>query len=199
MNSARGWLWLALTAAAGWLLYLLAPVITPFAIAAAIAYLGDPLVDRLEHRGLGDWEMGRTLAEIHAPVPDLNPLLGRRIDAFLAGIKPGVSWERVNWGLSRSPERNQHPRRALPRLDATVDVGEVWLRIEEQSLVRLPVSGGVLFGIRIVQHPLSAVLKDPTATRRLVRALETMPPEVAAYKGLARSRRRLVSLLGEGG
>lgn len=32
----------------GWLLYLLAPVLTPFLVAAALAYLGDPIVDRLE-------------------------------------------------------------------------------------------------------------------------------------------------------
>ncbi len=34
----------------GTLLYLLAPVLTPFAIAALLGYLGDPLVDQLEER-----------------------------------------------------------------------------------------------------------------------------------------------------
>ncbi|MFP4130696.1 MAG: AI-2E family transporter [Thiohalospira sp.] len=34
------------------LLWLLAPVLTPFAAAALLAYLGDPMVDRLEARGL---------------------------------------------------------------------------------------------------------------------------------------------------
>jgi predicted PurR-regulated permease PerM len=61
---SRGWLGLALVAATGWLIYLLAPVITPFAIAAGIAYLGDPLVDRLERRRIRSWEMGRTLAVV---------------------------------------------------------------------------------------------------------------------------------------
>ncbi len=32
----------------GWLLYLLAPILTPFVAGALIAYIGDPLVDRLE-------------------------------------------------------------------------------------------------------------------------------------------------------
>ncbi|RMG33698.1 MAG: AI-2E family transporter [Gammaproteobacteria bacterium] len=40
-------LWLA---AGGWLLYLLAPILTPFVVSALLAYLGDPLVDRLEVR-----------------------------------------------------------------------------------------------------------------------------------------------------
>lgn len=45
-----------------WLIYLLAPVITPFAISAALAYLGDPLVDRLERLSIRKWHVGRTLA-----------------------------------------------------------------------------------------------------------------------------------------
>ncbi len=47
-NDSRVWLWLAGILLAGWLLWLLAPILTPFVIAALLAYLGDPLVDRLE-------------------------------------------------------------------------------------------------------------------------------------------------------
>ncbi len=39
---------LALIAAGGWLIMQLAPILTPFVAAALLAYLGDPLVDRLE-------------------------------------------------------------------------------------------------------------------------------------------------------
>lgn len=53
---------LALLAVAGWLVYLLAPVITPFAISAVLAYLGDPFVDRLEKFSIGRWKFGRTVA-----------------------------------------------------------------------------------------------------------------------------------------
>jgi predicted PurR-regulated permease PerM len=42
----------AVLALAGGLLYLLAPVLTPFVAGALLAYLGDPLADRLEARGL---------------------------------------------------------------------------------------------------------------------------------------------------
>jgi len=36
----------------GWLLYLLAPVLTPFLVATLLAYLGDPVTDHLEARKL---------------------------------------------------------------------------------------------------------------------------------------------------
>lgn len=48
MPDSRKWLVLAALVLAGWLLYLLAPVLTPFLVAALLAYLGDPLVDRLQ-------------------------------------------------------------------------------------------------------------------------------------------------------
>ncbi|MGB5640562.1 MAG: AI-2E family transporter [Sedimenticolaceae bacterium] len=42
-------IWVLLTA---WLLYLLSPILTPFVVSALLAYLGDPLADRLEALGL---------------------------------------------------------------------------------------------------------------------------------------------------
>jgi predicted PurR-regulated permease PerM len=52
VSDTQKWQLLALTVLVGGLLYLLAPVLTPFAIAALVAYLCDPLVDRLEARRL---------------------------------------------------------------------------------------------------------------------------------------------------
>lgn len=59
MTDSQKWLVLAATGVVGLLIYLLAPVFTPFLISALIAYLGDPLVDRLEA-----WKLSRTWAVI---------------------------------------------------------------------------------------------------------------------------------------
>jgi predicted PurR-regulated permease PerM len=40
--------WLIAIALVGWLFYLLAPVLTPFVAAALLAYIGDPLADRMQ-------------------------------------------------------------------------------------------------------------------------------------------------------
>jgi predicted PurR-regulated permease PerM len=42
--------WGLLVFAIGWVLWLLAPVLTPFALAALLGWMGDPVVDRLERR-----------------------------------------------------------------------------------------------------------------------------------------------------
>ena len=140
-------------------------------------------------------KIGKPLDFIHGVVPSLNSQLGPPIQTFLAKLTPGTAWLRHNWGLARSPELNQHPKRKLARLDGVVDVAHVWLRVEHQALVALPRCGGVLFGIRIAMHSLEEVRKDPTASAKLARALETMPEEIAAYKGLITARQQIVTLL----
>jgi predicted PurR-regulated permease PerM len=57
MTDTQKWQLLALTVVLSAFLYLLAPVLTPFAAAALFAYLGDPLVDRLQ-----TWRLSRTAA-----------------------------------------------------------------------------------------------------------------------------------------
>ena len=51
MTDSRRWLWLVALLGGGWLLYLLTPILPPFLVAMLLAYLGDPLVDRLERAG----------------------------------------------------------------------------------------------------------------------------------------------------
>jgi len=63
-TDSRNWLMLALLAGGGWLVWLLAPVITPFAISAVLAYFGDPLVDRLQKASIWRWKVSRTLAVV---------------------------------------------------------------------------------------------------------------------------------------
>ncbi len=59
MSDSQKWLVFAFIAVAAWLIYLLSPVLMPFAFAAMLAYLGDPLTDKLE-----TYQLSRTKAVI---------------------------------------------------------------------------------------------------------------------------------------
>lgn len=86
--------WLIAIALLGWLLYLLAPVLTPFVAAALLAYIGDPLADRLEKL-----RMPRTLAVVAVFVLTflmiallvllVGPLIRNQIGALLEAL-PGI-------------------------------------------------------------------------------------------------------------
>jgi predicted PurR-regulated permease PerM len=64
MSESRNWFILVLVIVMGWLIYALAPVITPFVISAGLAFLGDPLVDRLERVRFIRWKISRTVAVV---------------------------------------------------------------------------------------------------------------------------------------
>ena len=99
---SRQWFLLALAAAFFWLVYRLAPVITPFVISAALAYLGDPVVDRLEKVSVGKWHIGRTLAVSIVFVLMTGglfllflivfPLLQKQVEYLVRSIPGALEW-----------------------------------------------------------------------------------------------------------
>jgi hypothetical protein len=143
-------------------------------------------------------KLRQPIESIHGPVPNLNPSIGAAIHRFLVGLKPDAAYLRHNWGLTRTPELNHHPDRDLPRLDANVRLSDVWLRVEHQALVALPRSTGILFAIRITLHPLAQIKADPPTASHLARALATMPPDMARYKGLESARPVIIRMLDPG-
>lgn len=140
-------------------------------------------------------KLGLPVTAIHEPVPTLNAELGERIRRFLNQLKPGTSFERENWGLAAHGERNAHPDRGLPRLQADTPLHRVWLRVEYQAFVALPSDAGLLFIIHLVVYPLASLLHERETVQDLRRMLESMPESIAVYKGIANARESLVRQL----
>ena len=97
MAESQKWFVLVGLSVSGLLLYLLAPVLTPFLIAAALAYIGDPLVDWLERR-----RFSRTLAVITVFLAltlialilllILVPMLERQIALLMSKLPQYLDW-----------------------------------------------------------------------------------------------------------
>ncbi|MFB9069651.1 AI-2E family transporter [Pseudofulvimonas gallinarii] len=64
MITANGRFWLVTVLVTAVLVYLLAPILTPFVFAALLAYLADPLVDRMERWSIAGRALGRTGAVV---------------------------------------------------------------------------------------------------------------------------------------
>lgn len=139
-------------------------------------------------------KLGRLMPAVHDAVPGLNAALGSAIRVFLDRLTTGTAWERWNWGLSADDELNHHPERELPGLCADADLENVWVRLENQQLIRLPCGLG-LFGIRVTCHRLDELAAEPVVAGRICRALETMHDEAAIYKGIQAARPALISAL----
>jgi hypothetical protein len=71
----------------------------------------------------------------------------------------------------------------------------IWLRIERQTLVRLPDTGAIVFGIRTHRHSLSQLEAEPKSAADLAEAIRTMPPDMALYKSVGRLEGPLLAYL----
>ncbi|MEJ2553467.1 MAG: AI-2E family transporter [Gammaproteobacteria bacterium] len=97
MSDTQKGLLLAGIVAAAVLLYLLAPVLTPFLVGAGLAYLGDPLADWLEARRLSRTMavvivFGVMLLLLVVVVAVLLPLLQQQILVFAAKLPGYLDW-----------------------------------------------------------------------------------------------------------
>ena len=131
-------------------------------------------------------KMGRPLAGIHEPVPHYGERLETPLDRFFTNMQVGPISHRWNWSVVTSPELFT-PDRAL---SAPIAVGEgiqrLFVRMESQTLRKLPETGQILFTIRTYIEPVLKWAHIPGALADLATMLAGMSPQIRAYKGVSR-------------
>jgi dimethylamine monooxygenase subunit A len=149
-----------------------------------------------------DWslrfDVGMSFLQIHGPVPRVHTEgVIARAQQFLMGLEAGQRYRRTNWSLSVDRRLDQstetYPEwgrdRRLLGEGPPEEVGRrLHLRVEVQHLVRLGVSGAIMFLIRTHLLPFEDIALVPEWSDRLYRVLEELPEDMAEYKGIARTR-----------
>lgn len=147
-------------------------------------------------------KFGRPMHEIHAPVPGFGA--GTRpaqlIERMFDNMRPETPMIRWNWSVY-GDDRLYHPESSGPDVPRFgLDMASIFLRVERQTLRRLPESGDIVFTIRIYLDPLARLEAKPDAGRiaaTLAEQLMALDPAQLDYKGLTLERDRLVARLGE--
>ena len=144
-------------------------------------------------------KFGRPMHEVHGPVPGFgqgsrnNELINRMFDNL---PMPVVRW---NWSLY-GDDVLYHPEsgNARRRFGDGDIADRVFFRLERQTLRKLPVSGDILFTIRIMIDPMEAMeshLEGPQLARALIDQLHELSPEQLDYKGYTDEKARLIDRL----
>jgi hypothetical protein len=130
-------------------------------------------------------------------VPGFAERLGPTVDRFFQSTRAERPVWRANWSLVDTPELFLSPEhRGRPAPVSAKDAGEhLWLRVERQTLRRLPSSGDVLFTIRTHVAPLAEALRTPTAAVALAARVRDLPEDLARYKSIAPIRAPLLAWL----
>jgi hypothetical protein len=151
---------------------------------------------------------GKPLQRIHEPVPGFG--LGTRpaelINRMFDGLQ-GQAVERYNWSI-QADSALYHPLSNVERIDRATNRptrfpdGDVkahaFIRVERQTLRKLPASRDILFTIRIHLDPLAILERHPdraTLAMSFAAQLEALDTAQLDYKGMTADRDRLVSVL----
>ncbi|SCB30700.1 heme-dependent oxidative N-demethylase family protein [Rhizobium hainanense] len=149
-----------------------------------------------------DFDIGMNFMEWHGPVPLAHQIgVFDRALKFLLNLQLGKPTRRFNWTMTINPRLDtspeNYPKWGPDRTTVTPEnVGEkVHLRVELQSLWRLPRSNAILFVIRCYLMNMDELVTVPKWARRFPRVLKTLPPELIDYKGLTRFRQTTIDWL----
>jgi hypothetical protein len=140
---------------------------------------------------------------IHAEVPGYPGQMAARVARIFDHLPADQIVERFNWSIYpddrlHHPEPRSGPRpwRALGSPAAVA--AQAFIRVERQTLRRLPMSGDLLFTIRVLVDPLAALAAHPDGAvlaGSLEAGLRSLDPAQLAYKNLAEDRDALIGAL----
>jgi hypothetical protein len=142
-------------------------------------------------------KIGKALLRIHLPVREYDGALASRVQRLHDGVAAGRPLRRANWNFA--PGATLHtPNHEAEKLErrrtraAPTDWRDAWIRVERQTLLRLPVSGAVVFGIHTMVAPLTGCTDEDW--RDFHRAFMELPEDMRADKAgvtiLAEAARR---------
>ncbi|KAI3326819.1 hypothetical protein HD806DRAFT_488292 [Xylariaceae sp. AK1471] len=134
--------------------------------------------------------VGESVREIHKPVPGYERKLGLSVDRYFARMEPGEFIGRMNWSLQvdgadlfRTDGNNYYPgtEDALSedKIDPSFD--DCFLRVEHQTLTKLPRTSAVIFTVRSYMTALHQVKAEGDG-KALAKAIESMPEGLGHYK-----------------
>ncbi len=99
-------------------------------------------------------KLGKPLTRIHRPVPAYSDDLANRVQRIFDRMRPGALMMRANTLVYDDPDLHQPRSEASPKRLSGEDR---WIRVERQTLRKLPRSGAVVFGIHSSVVPAASL------------------------------------------
>lgn len=129
-------------------------------------------------------KMGHPMQMIHQPVPHYDERLARPVDRFFTTMKIGPISSRMNWSLQIGRELFTPRRVSRKDPSSDDDFNQLFLRIENQTLRKLPATGYIVFTIRTHVLPMTLWQDDRDALQSMADMMQNMSPATKLYKGV---------------
>lgn len=138
-------------------------------------------------------KIGGTMAGIHEPVARYQEDLDSPVNSVLARLNADRPMWRINWGISNHAALFQPD---IPPRTPDMNPADMWVRIEWQTLRKLPVTAGVLFTIRTYVEKMSDFMqRDYSVVHDFADLVLKIHENVAEYKSIAPYRYKVYEYL----
>ncbi|KAK2025746.1 hypothetical protein LX32DRAFT_567510 [Colletotrichum zoysiae] len=133
-------------------------------------------------------KMGMGLPVIHEAVPDYKEKMQFSMDRFFTKMPTNKPIQRGSWGLEMGQPLylpSDDPEFAL-RQSQRPDLKpeDIYLRVDWQTLRRLPLSGAVVFNFKAVFTPLNEFKSEPYVPSIVLKVLNEGKESILKYKGV---------------
>ena len=137
-------------------------------------------------------KFSKSLMDLHHGVPGYKEDIGQRVDEIFNRLPAERILERFNWSIYDDPKLFQ-PVHSKPLVEFKESKpNKLFLRVERQTIRKLPVYGTVLFTIRVYVDPIESILNDEHTLTSLKMAVENLSAPMKKYKSIDQFEKNLL-------
>jgi len=137
-------------------------------------------------------KFSKSLMDLHHGVPGYKEDIGQRVDEIFNRLPTERILERFNWSIYDDPKLFQ-PVHSKPFVEFKESKpSKLFLRVERQTIRKLPVYGTVLFTIRVYVDPIESILNDEHTLTSLKMAVENLSGPMKKYKSIDQLEKTLL-------
>ena len=131
-------------------------------------------------------KIGMQLKEIHEPIPDYKEKMSFSMDRYFSKMPTNGPIQRGSWGLEIGnplfmPPGHPHEKyRESQKGDLTIE--ECTLRVDWQTLRRMPLSGGIVFNFKALFTPMQEFRDEPYVPSLVLKILKEGKKNLMEYK-----------------
>ena len=141
-----------------------------------------------------------SLLELHKDVPSYEREIGNRVNNLFNKLPNDRIFQRFNWSIYEEatlfqPAKNKSFVERSKTITNKNSGDRLFIRVERQTIRRLPETKAIAFTIRVHVDPLSSIKEDLTLVKDLKKALKNLSEGMKRYKSLGLIETPLVGWL----
>ncbi|KAI3333945.1 alpha-1,2-mannosyltransferase [Ustulina deusta] len=140
-------------------------------------------------------KIGLRLDEIHQPVPDYKEKMKFSMDRFFSKMPTNKPIQRGSWDLEVDKPLFMPPGSDRHSQDENLALSRVHLRVDWQTLRRMPLSGGIVFNFKALFTPIEAFQDEAYIPSILLKVLRHAKENLMKYKHAPHMEDAVVPLL----